>query len=99
MDENIWPKLRDGGPGGGPGGDPGGGPGGGPWGGGDKVKKSYSGIAAINKSVRDNKNVLEVKLERSGGARFSLTPLETEGLLVKLGIDSTHFTGVSCCPE
>ena len=25
--------------------------------------------------------------------------METEGLLKKLGIDSNHFLGVSCCPE
>ena len=65
----------------------------------DSVRKSYSGIASINKSVRENKNVLEVRLERSEGARFNLSMVETEGLLVKLGIDSTHFIGVSSCPE
>ena len=64
-----------------------------------QVPKSYSGIAAINKSVRDNKNVLEVRLEKSENARFNLSNVETEGLLRKLGIDSTHFIGVSACPE
>ena len=40
------------------------------WGGGIEggglgpVRKSYSGIAAINKSVRETKNVLEFRLER-----------------------------------
>ena len=60
---------------------------------------SYSCIASINKSVRENKNILEVRLERSEGVRFNLTIVETEGLLKKLGIDSNHFLGVSCCPE
>ena len=78
----------------------------GPGGGGDgvegglgPVRKTYSGIAAINKSVRETKNVLEVRLERSDGARFNLSMVETEGLLQKLGIDGTHFEGVSSCPE
>ena len=60
---------------------------------------SYSGIASINKSVRDDKNILEVRLERTSSARFSLTMLEVEGLLKKLGIDNSHFLGVSACPE
>ena len=60
---------------------------------------SYAGIASINTSVRDNKNVLEVRLERSENARFNLSMQETENLLVKLGIDSSHFLGVSSCPE
>ena len=60
---------------------------------------SYSGIASINKSVRDDKNILEVRLKRTSSARFSLTMLEVEGLLKKLGIDNSHFLGVSACPE
>ena len=35
--------------------------------------RTYSGIASINKSTRDNKNILEVRLERSEGARFNLS--------------------------
>ena len=97
MDEaGGWPQLP-GEQGNGPG------PGGGVIGGGgdnqDIPKKSYSGIAAINTSVRDKKNVLEVRLERSEGARFNLSMVETEGLLRKLGIDENHFGGVSSCPE
>ena len=84
-----WPKL----PGEGPG------PGDGIDSEQQQIPKSYSGIAAINKSVRDNKNVLEVRLEKSENARFYLNHIETEGLLTKLGIDSSHFTGVSSCPE
>ena len=84
-----WPKL----PGEGPG------PGDGLDSEQQQIPKSYSGIAAINKSVRDNKNVLEVRLEKSENARFYLNNIETEGLLTKLGIDSSHFTGVSSCPE
>ena len=62
-------------------------------------RKSYAGIASINTSVRDKKNVLEIRLERTEEARFNLSVAETESLLVKLGIDSSHFLGVSCCPE
>ena len=92
MGGDDWPALPGSGPGPGGGGAVGG-EGLGP------VKKSYSGIAAINKSIRDDKNVLEVRLERSEGARFNLSMVEQEGLLKKLGIDGNHFTGVSSCPE
>ena len=61
--------------------------------------RSYAGIASINTSVRDEKNVLEIRLEKSEGAKFNLTISEIESLLVKLGIDAAHFLGVSPCPE
>ena len=55
-------------------------------------KISYSGIASINKSVRDtSKNVLEIRLEKTDRARFSLSMEETESLLVKLGIKSSEL--------
>ena len=60
---------------------------------------SYVSIASINNSVRDEKNVLEIRLEKSENARLNLSMEETERLLVKLGIDSSHFLGVSSCPE
>ena len=60
---------------------------------------SYARITSINTSVRDQKNVLEIRLERSENAKFNLTMEETERLLVKLGIDTNHFIGVSACPE
>ena len=53
---------------------------------------SYAGIASINTSVRDNKNVLEVRLERTEEARFNLSISETESLLVKLGIGVVFIT-------
>ena len=43
--------------------------------------------------------MLEVRLEKSEGAKFNLSMVETESLLVKLGIDSSHFLGVSSFPE
>ena len=61
--------------------------------------QSYSSITAINTSIRDDKNVLEVRLERQQGASFRLSQLEIETLLVKLGIDGSHFLGVSACPQ
>ena len=100
MVETNWPQL----PGEGPG--PGGGVDNGAAGHGDSVRggaqqapKSYSGIASINKSVRDNKNVLEDRLEKDASAKFNLSTTETEGLLTKIGIDSFHILGVSSCPE
>ena len=71
----------------------------GPQGSGLSETRSYSSITAINTSVRDNKNVLEVRLERQQGATFRLSQLEIESLLVRLGIDGSHFLGVSACPE
>ena len=62
-------------------------------------KRTYSSITAINTSVRDKKNVLEVRLERQQGASFKLSQLEVETLLVRLGIDGSQFEGVSACPE
>ena len=63
-------------------------------------KVSYSGIASLNTSVRDKKNLLEIRLERNDvGVNFNLNQTELDFLLTRLGIDSSHFTGVSCCPE
>ena len=60
---------------------------------------SYSSITSINTSVRDKKNILEVRLEKQQGASFNLSMVETENLLKRLRIDSSHFQGVSPCPE
>ena len=45
-------------------------------------KHSYSSITAINTSVRDSKNVLEVSLEKQQGATFRLNQMEIESLIV-----------------
>ena len=67
---------------------------------GGTTKSSYVGIASLNTSVRDNKNLLEIRLDRSNfNVSFNLTQVERDHLLTRLGIDSSHFTGVSCCPE
>ena len=60
---------------------------------------TYSNIAAINTSVREKNNILEVRLEKQNGASFNLSVEEIESLLKRLHIDSSHFTGVSACPE
>ena len=63
-------------------------------------KPSYSGIASLNTSVRDKKNLLEIRLERNDtSVNFNLNQTELDHLLTRLGMDSSHFTGVSCCPE
>ena len=78
---------------------------GGAWGsrgtGGSSAEKapSYSSITAINKSVRDSKNILEIRIEKQQGASFNMTMEETETLLRRLGMNDTHFDGVSACPE
>ena len=64
------------------------------------TKSSYVGIASLNTSVRDKKNLLEIRLERSGfNVNFNLAQGELDHLLTRLGIDSSHFLAVSCCPE
>ena len=85
---------------------PGGGTIGGAWGssrraGGSPGGKSptYSSITAINTSVRDNKTILEVRLEKQQGATFNLKMEEIETLLTRLGMTDSHFDGVCACPE
>ena len=74
-------------------------------GGGDKSdisasRSSYVGIASLNTSIRDNKNLLEIRLDRADfNVGFNLSQEECDHLLTRLGIDHSHFTGVSCCPE
>ena len=64
------------------------------------VKSSYVGIASSNTSVRDKKNLLEIRLERSGfKVNFNLTQRKLDHLLTRLGIDSSHFLAVSCFPR
>ena len=75
----------------------------GPGGGGTsavQTKSSYVGIASLNTSVRENKNLLEIRLDRSDNSvSFNLSQSELDHLLTRLGIDSSHFVGVSSCPE
>ena len=64
------------------------------------TKSSYVGIASLNTSVRDKKNLLEIRLDRSDfNVNFNLVQTELDHLLTRLGIDGSHFLGVSCCPE
>ena len=64
------------------------------------TKSSYVGIASLNTSVRDKKNLLEIRLERNAfSVNFNLAQQELDHLLTRLGIDSSHFLGVSCCQE
>ena len=60
---------------------------------------TYSSIASINTSVRDSKNLLEVRLEKQEGSRFTLSQEEIENLLKRLNIHSSHLLGVSACPD
>ena len=39
--------------------------------------QTYSSITSINTSIRDNKNILEVRLEKQDHARFYLTMEES----------------------
>ena len=65
-----------------------------------QTRTSYVGILSLNTSVRDNKNLLEIRLERRDfHFSFNLVKTELDHLLTRLGIDSSHFAGISCCPK
>ena len=67
---------------------------------GGSTKAASAIISSLNTSVRDKKNLLEIRLERNDlNVNFNLTQGELDHLLTRLGIDSSHFLGVSCCPE
>ena len=70
-----------------------------PRGGSSREGPTYSSIASINTSVRDSKNILEVRLEKQEGSKFNLTQEETENLLKRLNIQSSQLLGASVCPE
>ena len=56
--------------------------------------------SSLNISVRDKKNLLEIRLERNNlNVNFNLSQGELDHLLTRLGIESSHFLGVSCCPQ
>ena len=72
---------------------------------GGRQPMSWSNIASMNTSPRDDKNVLEVRLEKvvkdgedRPNNRFSLSVTEINNLLSKLTIDGSHLAGVSACP-
>ena len=64
-------------------------------------KSSYVGIACLNTSVRDKKNLLDIRLEMTEfNVNFNLSHVDLDHLLTRLGKDGSYFlgAGASCCP-
>ena len=64
-----------------------------------KPPRSWSSIASMNTSKRNNTNTLEVRLESDEGNGCSLNNEEIERLLRRLNIKAAEFTSVQACPE
>ena len=70
----------------------------------DKVtpKKSFAAVLGGNLPKRDDKNVLEVVLEKEERGSFSVTETECVRLIRKLGLDvrpGVQVEGVQLCPQ
>ena len=66
---------------------------------GANAKSLYSRVAGLNTSVRDKKNVLEVRLEKSeSSAKFILSDEEAFKLLKCLKISVNDCEAVQVCP-
>ena len=62
------------------------------------TRSLYSRVAGLNTSIRDKKNVLEIRLEKSeAGAKFSLSDEETFKLLKSLKISTSDCEAIQVC--
>ena len=61
--------------------------------------KSWSAVASMNISKRNQTNTLEVRLENDEKKGCTLNTEEIERLLKRLGLRSSQFTSVQACPE
>ena len=67
---------------------------------GGEQRQSYAAIAAVNKSKRDDKNVIEVKLVKAvKTAKFKLTNEDIMKLVCNLSMKPDEFTELAACPE
>ena len=64
-----------------------------------KVTKSWSAIAKMNTSNRNQTNTLEVRLENDENKGCTLNCEEIERLLKRLKLQTSQFTSVQACPE
>ena len=65
-------------------------------------KKSFASVLGSNLPVRDNKNVLEVVLEKDTRGSFIVTEQECAHMMKKLGLDQrpgVHVEEVQICPQ
>ena len=65
-------------------------------------KKSFASVLGSNLPVRDNKNVLEVVLEKDSKGSFIVTEKECAHLMKKLGLDQrpgVHVEEIQICPQ
>ena len=61
--------------------------------------KSWSAIASMNTSKRNNTNTLEIRLENEEKKGCTLNTEEIERLLKRLKLQIGQFTSVQACPE
>ena len=64
-----------------------------------KITKSWSAIAKMNTSNRNQTNTLEVRLENDENKGCTLNCEEIERLLIRLKLQTSQFTSVQACPE
>ena len=66
------------------------------------ARKSFASVLGSNIPVRDNKNVLEIVLEKDSKGAFNVTEAECAHLMNKLGLDQRpgiHVEEVQICPQ
>ena len=65
-------------------------------------RKSFAAVLGSNLPIRDNKNVLEVVLEKDTKGSFVVTEVECANMMKKLGLDQRpgiHVEEVQICPQ
>ena len=68
----------------------------------DKKRESWAQRIGNSVYYRQNKNILEVSLEKDSGGAFAVTDSDCARLLSKLGLDlrpGIHMEGVQVCPN
>ena len=66
------------------------------------VRKSWASVLGRSLPARDNKNVLEITLEKDTRGSFVVTESECANMMRKLGLDQRpgiHVEGVQICPQ
>ena len=67
-----------------------------------EARKSWASVLGGNLPVRDNKNVLEVVLEKDARGSFTVTDIECAHMMKKLSLDprpGVHVEEVQICPQ
>lgn len=73
-----------------------------PQGGAGAVKKSWASVLGGSLPRRDNKNVMEITLEKDNRGSFAVTESDCANLIRRLGLDQrpgVHVESVQICPQ